>query len=172
MLPDVVITGLFSLLGAIIGAGTSIFILSRTMKKNLQHEIRKIELQTKAELSVRLLDKEDAYIAELLVVISTVRNVCIDVLEFGYTDETCRNLNQSYDIVSLYLNAYEKRNILYVPKIVRHEAAQVLHAWKSFCNYEQRKRNHSNNKLEDEFRHQIKHMEKLVELIKREIGRD
>jgi len=57
MLPDVVISGLFSLLGAVIGAGTSIFILSRTMKKNLQHEIRKIELQTKAELSVRLLDK-------------------------------------------------------------------------------------------------------------------
>jgi len=73
------------------------------MKKNLQHEIRKIELQTKAELSVRLLDKEDAYITELLVVISTIRNICIDILEFGYTDETCRNLNQSYDIVSSYL---------------------------------------------------------------------
>ena len=172
MLPDVVLNGIFSLLGAIIGAGTSVYIFSLTMKKDLQHEIKKIELQTKSELSVRLLDKEDAYIAELLVVISTVRNVCIDILEFGYTDETCRNLNESYDVVSSYLNAYEKRNILYVSKVVRHEAAQVLHAWKSFCNYEQRKRNHTSNKLEDEFRHQIKHMEKLVELIKREIGRD
>jgi hypothetical protein len=33
MLPDVVINGLFSLLGAVIHVGTSIFILSHTMKK-------------------------------------------------------------------------------------------------------------------------------------------
>lgn len=39
---DAVISGLFSLLGAILGAGVSILIYSKSMKKSLQHEIQKI----------------------------------------------------------------------------------------------------------------------------------
>ncbi|MCL2261923.1 MAG: hypothetical protein FWC08_01725 [Defluviitaleaceae bacterium] len=77
-MPDVIINGLFSLLGALLGAGTSIFILSRTMKKNLQLEINKIKMQKEAALSIRLLDKKEAYLAELLVALSTVRNAAID----------------------------------------------------------------------------------------------
>ncbi|MCL2546168.1 MAG: hypothetical protein FWE06_03090 [Oscillospiraceae bacterium] len=171
-MPDVVITGLFSLFGAILGAVTSIFVLSRTMKKSLQLEIQKINLQKESELSIRLLDKKEAYFAELLVVLSTVRNVAMDFCDFGYTDETETSLRQSNDAVSLYLNLYEKRNILYVPKQIRHKAAETLHGWKSFCTRETSKWSKGNREdRERDYEHFILEVEHLVEVIKREIGR-
>jgi len=65
---EAIITGLFSLVGALIGAFVSLFIYSKTMKKNIQLEIQKISFQKEADLSIRLFDKQEAYMAELNVV--------------------------------------------------------------------------------------------------------
>jgi len=157
--------------GAIIGAVVSIFIYNKSIKKNLQLEIEKINLQKEAELSIRLFDKKEIYFAELLTALSTARNAAIDIVELGLTLETENCLQQSKDVVGNYLNTYEKRNILYVPQGVRHEAAQILQAWRFFCS----EMNSSKNKYSANYTAQcemyIRKIEILVEHIKYEIGR-
>lgn len=168
---DALISGLFSLLGAIIGGFTSVLIYSKTMKKTLLLEIEKIKMQKESELSVRLLDKKEAFYFELLSALSIARNVIIDINEFGYTDETVEFLRQSKRVVDTYLNAYEKANILYVSREIRHEAAQILHAWKSYCYHAEAKlHKNSEGKIKVPIEH-IHNIESLVEDIKRELGR-
>lgn len=130
---------------------------------------KKSTIQKETELSIRLFDKKEAYLAEILAILSMVRNVALDIIEFGHTDETVLALRQSNDVVSSYLNAYEKRNILYVPKSLRHEAAHILHAWRSFCADVQRVRNTEG--CMERYSEHIRKIERLVEDIKLDIGR-
>lgn len=160
---EAIITGLFSLCGAVIGAVVSIVIYSRSMKKTIALEIQKINVQRDAELSIRLLDKQEAYLAELLSVLSITRNAAIDVIEFGVTDETLELFAQSREAAREYLNKYQKTNILYLPQNIRHEAAQLLTAWRHID------RKHINGAMCAELKGKI---ESFVEDIKIEFKRE
>jgi len=160
---EAIITGLFSLVGALIGAFVSLIIYSKTMKKNIQLEIQKISLQKEADLSIRLFDKQEAYMAELLSVLSITRNAAIDVIELGLTDETETLFKRSQEVASKYLNRYEKTNILYLSESIRHEAAQLLTGWRHID------RRNINKDICKLYKHNI---ENFVEDIKVEINRE
>jgi len=160
---EIIIGGVFSLVGALIGAFVSLFIYSKTMRKNIQLEVDKIKFQMDADLSVRLFDKKEAYLAELLTVLSTVRNAAIDIIELGIKTETTSLFERSKDVASEYLYKYEKANILYLTKHIRREAAEILRDWKHI---------ESKNINKDMCKLYKKNIERLVNHIRKDVNRD
>lgn len=160
---EIIASGMFSLVGALIGAFVSLLIYSKTMKKSLQLEVDKIRLQMDAELSIRLFDKKEAYLAELLSVLSTVRTSAIDIMELGVRTETEKLFERSKDVASEYLYKYEKANILYLTKRIRREAAEILRDWKHI---------ETKNINKDMCKVYKRNIEKLVNHIRIDINRD
>jgi len=173
---DAIVNGLFALSGAIIGAVVPVFISSRSMKKTLQNEMQRINLQKEADRAERLETKEELYFEELLTMLSMVRLAAKDIVAFGHTDETIAYLQQSKDAATAYLGRYEKRNILYLPQQIRHEAAHILDAWRSFCADIDRFKDRQPASYKADCRadccEHISRIEKLIEEIKLETNRD